>query len=527
MISLAKTWAAAVLAAAALLSLPVADATAREVLVPSLESSSVSAFDSRTGQLLPPIDIGGFASYDSLAIAPDGSRAYVGRAATKDVVAIDLRANRVVGSPIPIGAFPSAIAISPDGMRAYVVDSTASELEPAETITVLDLQTGSVVGGPIKVGLAPSDVAITPDGSKAYVVNQFSNTVSVIDARTNAVVGEPIPIVEQPTAVAVSPDGSRAYVTSQVSDVVSTIDTHTDKVIGESEKLLSGSFQIAISPDGGRAYVVSVNEEALAGLDLHTGQRLPGASGLEKPEFVAMLPDGKAVYVAGSEAGSVSVFDTGTSKLGPSIPVGRGAAGVAVVPDQPPAASFTAARARPGVPVDFDASGSMDPDGSVAAFAWVFGDGGAATLGTPRARHVYRNPGAYRASLTLTDDEGCSTAFVTTGRTAYCNGSAVAAATEPVAVAYPGVRVRCPRGAGRRGCRFALTAVAKRRRGRLKAQSAVSRVKVRAGRSAIVSLKPKKAFARKLAVARKALVAETRTIGSRRTTRLRRLKIVQ
>jgi DNA-binding beta-propeller fold protein YncE len=524
---LAKTWTAAVLTAAALLSLPVADATAREVLVPNLESSSVSAFDSRTGQLLPPIDIGGPASYGSVAISPDGSRAYVGRKDSKDVVAIDLRTGRLVGSPIPIGEIPTAIAITPDGRRAYVVDSTGSELEPAETITVLDTQTGSVVGGPIKVGRAPSDVAIAPDGSKAYVVNQFSNTVTVLDTGTNAALGEPITIVEQTTDIAISPDGSRAYVTSQISDVVSAIDTHTDRVVGESPKLIGGSFPIAISPDGGRAYVASLNESFLSVVDVRAGQLLPGVSGIEAPEFVAIAPDGRTVYLAGSEATNVAALDAGTSQLRVPIPVGKGAAGIAVVPDQPPAASFTVARARPGVPVGFDASGSKDPDGAVSTYAWDFGDRRGATAGKPGTSHVYRAPGAYRATLTLTDDEGCSTAFVFTGRTAYCNGSAVATATEPVTVAYPGVRVGCPKAAGRGGCRFALTAVAKRRGGGLRAQSAVSRTKLKAGHSAIVSLKPKKAFAKKLAVARKVLVAETRTIGPRRATRLRRLRIVR
>ena len=41
----------------------------------------------------------------------------------------------------------------------------------------------------------------------------------------------------------------------------------------------------------------------------------------------------------------------------------------------------------------------------------------------------YRASGRYQVSLTLTDNEGCSTSFIFTGQTAYCNGSALASQT--------------------------------------------------------------------------------------------------
>ncbi len=56
-----------------------------------------------------------------------------------------------------------------------------------------------------------------------------------------------------------------------------------------------------------------------------------------------------------------------------SIEVGVDPFGIAIVPNQPPQASFSiaTARARPGVPVPFNASASGDPDGAIASFAWA------------------------------------------------------------------------------------------------------------------------------------------------------------
>ncbi len=42
----------------------------------------------------------------------------------------------------------------------------------------------------------------------------------------------------------------------------------------------------------------------------------------------------------------------------------------------------------------FDGSGSSDPDGAVAAYAWAFGDGATSTLVKPD--HTYAAGGTYR-----------------------------------------------------------------------------------------------------------------------------------
>ena len=127
-------------------------------------------------------------------------------------------------------------------------------------------------------------------------------------------------------------------------------------------------------------------------------------------------------------------------------------------------------------------------------------------------------------TLTLTDNEGCSTSIRFTGQTAYCNGSPLASQTAFVSVAYPAVRVRCPKRAKPKGCRFKLVAVTKKRRG--KAMTPVARASAKAGASKVVSLRPKPRFAARLAGAGRILVRERVTIDGSVEKRFVRLPVV-
>ena len=54
--------------------------------------------------------------------------------------------------------------------------------------------------------------------------------------------------------------------------------------------------------------------------------------------------------------------------------------------------------------VFFIPCGSMDGDGSIAGYAWDFGDG--ATDSGIQVSHAYTQAGSYQVTLTVTDDGG-------------------------------------------------------------------------------------------------------------------------
>jgi PKD repeat protein len=73
-------------------------------------------------------------------------------------------------------------------------------------------------------------------------------------------------------------------------------------------------------------------------------------------------------------------------------------------PNLPPTASFAASAS--GLATTVDGSSSSDPDGTVASYAWTFGDGGTASGAT--AAHTYAAAGTYTVTLTVTDDDGAT-----------------------------------------------------------------------------------------------------------------------
>ena len=87
---------------------------------------------------------------------------------------------------------------------------------------------------------------------------------------------------------------------------------------------------------------------------------------------------------------------------------------VASSPNDPPVAEIVRSPEEGDAPlsVDFDASGSSDPDGDLMAYEWNFGDGSTAQGTT--VSHTYTAVGNYTATLTVTDDDG-ATATATAG----------------------------------------------------------------------------------------------------------------
>lgn len=78
--------------------------------------------------------------------------------------------------------------------------------------------------------------------------------------------------------------------------------------------------------------------------------------------------------------------------------------------NEAPVASFTVTpnSGQGPLTVNFDASASYDPDGSIVDYAWDFGDGSPAGSGVTTS-HEYTDPGLYTVTLTV-EDNGAQTA---------------------------------------------------------------------------------------------------------------------
>ena len=109
---------------------------------------------------------------------------------------------------------------------------------------------------------------------------------------------------------------------------------------------------------------------------------------------------------------------------------------------QPPVAVASATPTSGPAPltVMFSGSGSYDPDGTINAWSWSFGDGTALDPGT-NVSHVYLSKGTYTAVLTVTDRTGfsdtASLVITATGPPSVPTGlSAAAASTSQINLSW-------------------------------------------------------------------------------------------
>ena len=75
-----------------------------------------------------------------------------------------------------------------------------------------------------------------------------------------------------------------------------------------------------------------------------------------------------------------------------------------VAPNGAPDAQFTTS--TDGLKLSVDGGGSSDPDGTIASYAWDFGDGTTGNGAT--TTHTYAAAGTYNVTLTVTDDDGAT-----------------------------------------------------------------------------------------------------------------------
>ncbi len=92
--------------------------------------------------------------------------------------------------------------------------------------------------------------------------------------------------------------------------------------------------------------------------------------------------------------------------------------------NQPPTAGFTSSCSARTCAFT---SSSSDPDGTISAYSWTFGDGATAAVQNPS--HTYAADGTYTVTLTVTDNQGATSSVSHTVTVTAANQPPVAAFT--------------------------------------------------------------------------------------------------
>ncbi len=193
--------------------------------------------------------------------------------------------------------------------------------------------------------------------------------------------------------------------------------------------------------------IIGSNENTASG-----GRNWTGTLGM----FAA---EGKLYFVTKADGNLNMVPLAPSGPLGPSTVVDSPALGgndwraraLFLVPgnqapaNQAPTAAFT--QSCTDLVCQFDGSGSSDPDGTIASYAWDFGDTADNTATGQMANHTFSGAGDFQVKLTVTDDDGDTNTKTTTvtvtaaGQTnpiSFVARSSAGANTRTPSVAVPG-----------------------------------------------------------------------------------------
>jgi YVTN family beta-propeller protein len=374
-------------------------------------SNTVVPIDTATNTAGSPITVG--TAPTSIAITPNAKTAYVVNSGSNSVTPIDTATN-TAGTAIPVGNDPAGIAISPNGQTVYVTNEGSNTVTPISTAT-------NTAGTPIPAGSSPFGIVITRNGNEAFVGNLSANTVTPIDL-SSGTTEQAIPVGTLPFNLALTPGNTTLYVADEGSNTVIPIDAVTGTEF-PAIAVGTGPNDIAVTPDGNTAFVTDSHGNAITPIDTQhntAGTPITVAAGAAA---IAFTPDGSTAYVS-NNGPTVTPINTSTKVLGTAITVGGQAAGIAITPDQAPVAELSVVASRPGTTSTFDASASTVVYGTIASYAWDFGDGHQTTTSTPTTTHTYAAAGTYTTTVTETSSGGTSTGntFVFTGRTVSLNG---------------------------------------------------------------------------------------------------------
>lgn len=385
-----------------------------------------------------------------IVITPDATRAIVTNddyPPASNIFSVDLTTN-----PISISASTSldmgslALALTPDGATTYVDDENGD----VRVLNTSDLSSITTIPNSEFSGNYPTLLAISPTRPEGYATTR-TNTVFVFNTTTNHVTGTFTLPSSSSYGIAVTPNGSEVYVGDRDSNKIFYItpsDGSIHTITGSATAVSTNT--IAIAPDGTAAYVIQQlvsNDSVLTKIDTSTHTVIGEfaiPSELFEPAFIAITPDGKTAYITdrGIEipAQYVASIDTtsgSSSLLQLSTAHESSLIGIAITPDQAPTARFTPTVS--GATVTFDASASSSPIGSIATYAWDFGDGQTFTTSSPTTSHTYSISGTLTVTLTVTNTAGTSTELTFTGQMASNNGGPSAVTTQQITIQTIGV----------------------------------------------------------------------------------------
>lgn len=166
-----------------------------------------------------------------------------------------------------------------------------------------------------------------------YVCNSDADTISVIDTATNKSIE--IVVGESPLRPIISLDKTKLYILRNTSPqgYVTVVSTLTNKVLKEIRVGNQPQWG-AITPDGKKLYVTNQLSNSVSVIDTSTDSLLTNISVASAPNDGAITQDGSTVYILNTASpASISLIDTATDLVTQQVSLSDQAVNMALSPD--------------------------------------------------------------------------------------------------------------------------------------------------------------------------------------------------
>ncbi len=258
-----------------------------------------------------------------LKLSPQGRHLFILDLAHFRLVVMDTQAKQIISST-PVGRLPFGLALAPDGSRAYVTnvgmfryslvpgynrgDPRDTGLDfPAFGFPSKEAEEGTSVDGKEIPGLGDPNV---PESNSLWVIDVSDASSPRVRARirTGTPVGSQSIGGSSPGAAVAGRE--RVFVSNAAQDSITVIDAATDQVLetivlepAESLRGLRGvlPFGMTLSPDEKRLYVACAGINAVAVIEARQGTVLGYLPTAWFPARVASSHDGKTLYVSNAK----------------------------------------------------------------------------------------------------------------------------------------------------------------------------------------------------------------------------------
>jgi len=209
---------------------------------------------------------------------------------------------KIVGR-VPAGPDPHEVESSPDGKFAYISNYGGSD-SSLHTISVVDLNAQKPLP-PIDLGALHSLHGLAFAGGKLYFTAETNKVVSRYDPATQTVDWLMGTGQDRTHMVAVSPTLDRVFTSNVSSGTISIIEQTSSPTPGPPQGGPPGSAPPPGPPQGGPRKTWRVTNVAAG----------RGSEGFD------LAPDGKEVWVANAQDGTITIIDVSAKKASLTFPI--------------------------------------------------------------------------------------------------------------------------------------------------------------------------------------------------------------